>query len=186
MMTPKEKSLLAVRAKREKVPEDGATVLVGERANGPWAVEDHEEPLARIQHGAFRWGVARDRLLRLGLRWDAAMNLLTRAPRERAAWDAEARERAHRVAGRTHALAMAHGWRLVLAGARVCHCFGVTYEPLAVGPMDGVEYLVIPHPSGMCRWWNEGANRDAARQAFADFGGAQDPSRAGGRGEGRL
>lgn len=56
-------------------------------------------------------------------------------------------------------------WRhtlVVLLGRKVCEAFGLPYEPFrSIG-----RYLVLPHPSGRCRTWNDPENIDRARRAL--------------------
>jgi hypothetical protein len=61
--------------------------------------------------------------------------------------------------------------RLVLLGAKVARCFGLPWRPLARYEWTGGEALVVPHPSGVNRWWNEARNRRAARRALRAFAG---------------
>jgi uracil-DNA glycosylase len=52
---------------------------------------------------------------------------------------------------------------LVLAGRRVAAAFGLRALPyLERGDLAGRPVWVLPHPSGVCRWWNDPANRDRA------------------------
>lgn len=148
-----------------RAPPPGGTLLVGERANNDGA-PGPEDPRYCIHRGAFLWGPSRDRMTELGLHWHAAMNLLHAQPTGRAEWGADAKAQAQRVAAATLALARERRWRLVLAGSRVAWAFGVTYEPLAIGELEGVELCVIPHPSGRALWWNTAENRAAARELF--------------------
>lgn len=72
--------------------------------------------------------------------------------------------------------------RRVLLGARVCQAHGVPFAPFRVGvrhsafcgtygrtPLTAVcswscfEYLVLPHPSGRCRVWNDAGAIPRAR-----------------------
>jgi hypothetical protein len=148
------------------IPPD-ATVLVAERANGVERDDTGTSAPLRLRKGALEWGPARERLVSLGLRWDAAMNLLPGQPTRTASWTAADRARARQVAFDTAILAKEHEWRLVLVGARVCGAFGVRYEPLAWD--EDRRTLVVPHPSGLCRWWNDMDNLRAAEVAFRRF-----------------
>lgn len=63
--------------------------------------------------------------------------------------------------------------RVVLLGAKVCRSFGVPYDPFSVVKNNSIlgdtEYLVLPHPSGLCRIWNEDGSYKNARDAVAAF-----------------
>lgn len=151
-------------------------LLVGERANGTEALDVLSTSAERrIRHGAFRWGPSRDRLVGLGLRWDWAANLLPRMPTKLATWKAADRAQAAETA--TNLVVWAAGQTrpvVVLAGRRVADSFGLSYDPLVEQSIDvddvRVPTTVIPHPSGMCRWWNESNNVAAAREAFRRIG----------------
>ena len=146
-------------------------ILVGERANGEAALSHDLSAECRLTHGAFRWGPAHDRLRSLGLGWDLAANLLPRMPRLLA----PAEPRLARQAAENLAVwASRHrNVLLVLCGARVAGAFGLAYEPLCEDQWLDVEgghrvhVLQSAHPSGLCRWWNEGTNVGRARAAFA-------------------
>lgn len=54
---------------------------------------------------------------------------------------------------------------VLLAGRRVSRSFKIR-EPSYFQPVmvhDGAEFVVVPHPSGVNRWWNEGQNTRTAR-----------------------
>lgn len=61
------------------------------------------------------------------------------------------------------------GRRVVLLGANVSRAFGVSFRKLSevvlswhpVG--EGLAAAVVPHPSGLNRWWNDPDNRVRAR-----------------------
>lgn len=155
-------------------------VLIGERANGAYAMDQQStDARVRLRHGAFRWGPARDRLMKLGLRWDAAANLLPRQPTREAAWDAEARAQAAAAAEAMWVwAAQTTDTTLVLCGSRVAKSFGLSFDPLvrqsATVELDQEDRVVVPayviaHPSGLSRWWNEAGNREAARALFAQL-----------------
>jgi hypothetical protein len=130
--------------------------------------------VTRMQCGCFLWGPARDRLTDMGLRWDAALNLLPARPTREATWDAEDRRWATAVADDLYARAEALRWRVVLCGQRVCQAAGAAFEPLAIGAHRGARTLVVPHPSGLSRWWNDPGNAATARELFARAMGSQD------------
>jgi len=70
-----------------------------------------------------------------------------------AAWRAE-------LIGRTD---LRHGTPVVLLGSRVARAFGVPYRPFR--RRRGTNVLVLPHPSGLCRTWNDRRNAARARRA---------------------
>lgn len=65
--------------------------------------------------------------------------------------------------------------RYILLGAKVSRAFGLEYTPfssaLRVGYASGftTSYLVLPHPSGLCRLWNEPGAFGRAREAVGEF-----------------
>ncbi len=67
----------------------------------------------------------------------------------------EARESASTLIGR----------RLILLGAKVCSAFGVAFTPFMVGDAG----LVLPHPSGLNRMWQEKGSVERARKAVRLF-----------------
>lgn len=68
----------------------------------------------------------------------------------------EAREAARR-------LGLADG--SLLCGRRVAAAFGLARAPYLEWVSIGARRVaVIPHPSGVCRWWNEPSNLRAARR----------------------
>jgi len=66
---------------------------------------------------------------------------------------------------RAHELRVA-GAPLVLFGSKVCAAFDVDFEPFWAGRLSDttglwVPAVILPHPSGLCRLWNEGAGQPA-------------------------
>ncbi len=58
------------------------------------------------------------------------------------------------------------GAPIVLLGSKVARAFGHDpFEPFTVA--DGGKTLVLPHPSGLCRLWNEAGAVDRARSLVA-------------------
>lgn len=55
--------------------------------------------------------------------------------------------------------------RLILLGAKVSKAFSVPFLPFTV--QDGK--LVLPHPSGLCRLWNEPGAYERAREAVRGY-----------------
>jgi hypothetical protein len=58
---------------------------------------------------------------------------------------------------------------VLLAGHNVAGAFGVRVPYLTWERFDcGVPVAVIPHPSGLNRWWNKPANRERARRFITE------------------
>ncbi len=60
----------------------------------------------------------------------------------------------------------------VLLGRNVADCFGLEIdEPLQMFCAEGADkhYLLLPHPSGINRWWNDPEHRKAAAWALKSF-----------------
>lgn len=82
----------------------------------------------------------------------------------------EARETASQIK------ALGHHEPLVLLGAKVCQAFGVPYIPFVLIPwaFNGVppkrDVVVLPHPSGRCRAWNEPGAFERARLVLTEAG----------------
>jgi hypothetical protein len=59
------------------------------------------------------------------------------------------------------------GGRFVFLGTKVCKAFMVEYQPFYT---EDSRYVVLPHPSGLCRTWGEpGAYEKAKRTLRAAF-----------------
>lgn len=105
-----------------------------------------------------------------------ATNLLERPPARQGKGHAfpwrEAAPAAERVLARTRG-------PLIVAGKRAARAFGLS-DPqyLRWTRVGGRRVAVIPHPSGINRWWNDPANRGAA-EAFLRGAARGDPERAG-------
>jgi hypothetical protein len=69
----------------------------------------------------------------------------------------EARESAKLLRGR----------KLVLCGSKVSQAFGVKFDPFFVCHEFGL--VILPHPSGLCRIWNDAGSIQRARSAVAEF-----------------
>lgn len=61
------------------------------------------------------------------------------------------------------------GKRCVLLGAKVCKAHCVPYVPFTQQLFVGEPVLVLPHPSGLCRLWNEPGAFGRAREAVGEF-----------------
>lgn len=57
--------------------------------------------------------------------------------------------------------------RFILLGSKVCKAWETPFIPFSV--IDGGTCLVLPHPSGLCRIWNEPDAIARARDAVAQF-----------------
>lgn len=88
----------------------------------------------------------------------------------------EARERANEIQSQMGTEHFGAKWSaLVLCGAKVCSAFGVKFQPfirlgdpvgaLAVGP-----WIILPHPSGLSRAWNEPGAFERARAVLREAG----------------
>lgn len=75
------------------------------------------------------------------------------------------------VAQLVHGWAVEKGARLALLGRRVADAFFPGGEvPLgALRAVDGVPYLTVPHPSGLCREWNDPEKVKKITGAAAEF-----------------
>lgn len=142
--------------------------LIGERAND---TEDRPrwrgEELSlgwRFRMGAFREGPSRERLIGLvgsgGQWWDQSVNLLPAVPTRDATWGSRDRELAKRVARLIREEADTRGARLVVCGIRAAWALGIKPSVAGTYLIRDSRNLVIPHPSGANRIWN---NRDVVR-----------------------
>lgn len=62
------------------------------------------------------------------------------------------------------------GRTVILAGWRVAHAWPDRAPRAYLVAVDGAHggpLAVLPHPSGVCRWWNDAWRRDAARRFLA-------------------
>lgn len=59
--------------------------------------------------------------------------------------------------------------RYVLLGQKVAECFGIKSDPCTVVEAIGKHFLLLPHPSGINRWWNEPVNRGRASLKLKEF-----------------
>jgi hypothetical protein len=53
---------------------------------------------------------------------------------------------------------------LILLGARVCAAFSHPYRPFRIWRLPARTFVVLPHPSGRCRAWNEPSATARARE----------------------
>lgn len=103
-------------------------------------------------------------------------------------WDAgEARESALRIGRKMYVedmSAMSSGnwptppYRIVLLGAKVSAAFGgLEFNPFTISRASGRIYVVLPHPSGRCRAWNEPGAFERARAVLREAGVLPVPAR---------
>jgi uracil-DNA glycosylase len=148
--------------KTEKKIETHKIGLVGQ---APSRRGDPRKPLAgpNGQKIARLAGISHDELI--GCR---RMHLNTRYRGKRRKGDAF-----NRAEGNANAGDVLLDWRverIVLLGKNVARCFGLRDVPfLAEIRIYGRRFLILPHPSGTNRWWNERRNERRARQVLQRF-----------------
>lgn len=59
--------------------------------------------------------------------------------------------------------------RYVLLGQKVAACFAVKGEPLETVEAIGKQFFLLPHPSGINRWWNDPENVRRAKETLRHF-----------------
>ena len=116
------------------------------------------------------------RLVEIGLRWDHSTNLLPGLPNSKATFNKD-----DVVAGRLMVDRISQWARTeinqgfvdridpVLLGANVCRCFGLPFEPINSYPSELGTIFVLPHPSGLNRWWNDPQNLSDAKRFCCDI-----------------
>jgi uracil-DNA glycosylase len=58
---------------------------------------------------------------------------------------------------------------VVLLGVNVARVFGFAYKPLAAfANPGGITFFILPHPSGLNRYWNKPSNRLIAQTLFSE------------------
>jgi uracil-DNA glycosylase len=59
--------------------------------------------------------------------------------------------------------------RVVVLGLKTASALGL--EPAYFSPQTGLNavFVVVPHPSGVNRWWNSSKNRQTARRSVRSF-----------------
>lgn len=80
----------------------------------------------------------------------------------------EARDRAQR------AFPYLIGRRTILLGQRVADAFEFHWPLLNWVEVGGVTVAIVPHPSGLNRWWNDADNRSQARRFLRQSFGVDD------------
>lgn len=139
-------------------------LLVGERMNlgrdwRPRLSSDDSIEL-RLRLGAFKTPASVRSLVACGLRWDRALNLLW--PSTSNSWDADL---ARAVASRL--LDLETGL-IIAAGRRVAAAFGLGEVVIpSRWRVRSRWVLVVPHPSGLNRMWNDPATYDRVRELWS-------------------
>lgn len=85
----------------------------------------------------------------------------------------EARDTAARIRAERRAV-------LVLLGAKVCAAFGVEFQPFTCSAPASLDvpqwrFVVLPHPSGRCRLWNDPLSIARARASLIAAGAPVPP-----------
>lgn len=62
------------------------------------------------------------------------------------------------------------GELLVLLGSKVCAAFGVPFMPFTAHPGYWQRMVILPHPSGRCRIWNDPKAVDEAKSVLRKEG----------------
>jgi hypothetical protein len=78
----------------------------------------------------------------------------------------EAREAAREIGSRAMTEQSGRTW--ILLGSKVCAAFGVDYLPFTW--LSTAKTVVLPHPSGRARAWNEPGAFDRAREVLTRAG----------------
>lgn len=67
--------------------------------------------------------------------------------------------------------AILNNWKVVLLGAKVTEAFKFDFKPFSsLRYLDRVEIVILPHPSGRCRAWNEPGALDRAHDMLVRAG----------------
>jgi hypothetical protein len=106
-------------------------------------------------------GITRWRYLRAFER----TNLLPSWPGKAGKGDAFPMAEAKRLAAETPTA----GRTILLCGRRVATAFGVSAPFLACERRGGATFWVLPHPSGLNRWWNDPENKRRAGDLVRDL-----------------
>ena len=79
-----------------------------------------------------------------------------------------------KLAGKKARLLPVVGRTVVLAGLNVAKAFGhVGRRFLEVWRSGGATFALVPHPSGVNRWWNDPANKEAAAELLGRLVGCR-------------
>lgn len=164
-------------------------VLVGIRANSP-RVEEITEETNSIKnrmffHGAFGGRKSRHpypeknpsykRLVSLGVSWDLSMNLLPGCPNRDATFNSDDRERGREVV--KNLMFWAENWYvqhkettdIITLGSQVPQCFDLSDKPVSMVHYSFGRILLLPHPSPLCRFWNDEENFNHAEKMIRKF-----------------
>ncbi len=137
-------------------------IMVGE---APSPTSDPQQPILSGRSGRWlRWLLGSDCWGRLLLMCDF-VNLVPLYPGTSYP-DREARIAADRIV--KDAREDGREKNLILCGKKVAKAFNIQGQD-SLATLDGVfvglgRVTLLPHPSGLCRWWNNEANRQAARR----------------------
>lgn len=58
---------------------------------------------------------------------------------------------------------------VILLGSKVCDAFGFPYAPFSTMLSKGKTFAILPHPSGLCRTWNEPGSYAKARRLLRKY-----------------
>lgn len=148
-------------------------LLIGERMNrATWRPKQCSVPspyyidlMLRLRAFRHEAGALRG----LGIKWDKSMNLLPPDP-QHVKWKDPL---AHAVATKVHETLGPEFGLIWLVGRKVASAFGIERACLFQSytlddcPDDAsTAYVVLPHPSGLNRWWSN-ANLEEAREAVS-------------------
>lgn len=159
------------------------SLLVGERFNrspppGPDFFTPHS---AKWMERQLRMGSLwnQPRLLEVGVRWDASVNLTT-MDTQGVPWNKQqakdtAGEVVTRLMGEHRAAPWESSWdfrHVWMVGRRVQDAFGFLRrpEPYYTVEWNGIRWTGIPHPSGLCRFWNDEDEVGRLREFVASLG----------------
>jgi hypothetical protein len=174
-VTPEGFTLLPADMREDLGVGDAGGVVCFRKVGGRWSAFEEGETAREVACDSTPHHLARTlsylalferRNLLAAARWSA--------PAARAAADGILREQTHLD-------------RLVLLGAKVSAAFGVDFRSNLLHPrfvqvgnelLCGRWVLVLPHPSGRSREWNDPRTAELAREALAALRSASDPNAA--------
>jgi hypothetical protein len=149
-------------------------LLIAERANtDKWKPPRDWRTLSPEQHaklllalGAFKSdmggaSLGARKLEQCGLKWDAALNLCY--PSKGVPWDTE---QASQAALAVQGILFPKVKLVILCGARVVRAFGVPYDYVSRKWPGGPVVMQVPHPSGLCRAWNDPNTYERVRERY--------------------
>lgn len=120
-----------------------------------WPDVDREEYWdLMLRMSAFRDPMSTSKFKKIGLETWSAVNLLPPDP-QGIPWDAKMAT----VVAKTWRERLAHYEFVVLVGQRAATAFGLSIKTSflmgQVFDLDGITATIVPHPSGLNRWWND-------------------------------